>query len=237
MARRASGNPNLSLDAIVASAIEYVDERGLDALTMRALANTMGVYPTALYWYVGSKSRLVSLAAAQLLGNLFIEREVDKTWQAWLIDTGRAMRVAMHRHPNFATVLGSQIAVDMTTATPFIEAVLGVLREAGFHEDDIVPAYNAYTGTVIGWVSVELSAEPQATGRDEHWQVTFREQLESLSSIRFPNVSRSMPKLANQAFMTRWESGKSNPMDASYDFLLAALVAGFERSSARRYAI
>jgi AcrR family transcriptional regulator len=48
------GRRSLSRTEIVNAALRYVDEHGLDALTMRALAKEIGVYPTALYWHIGT---------------------------------------------------------------------------------------------------------------------------------------------------------------------------------------
>jgi AcrR family transcriptional regulator len=237
VARRPSGTPGLSLEAVVAAAITYVDEHGLDALTMRALAASMGVYPAALYWYVGSKSRLVSLSASYLLGDVYVDHLATPRWQDWLIETAQVMRQSMHQHPNFATVFGSEIAVDMTTATPFIESLLGVLADAGFSDDDVVDAYNSYTGTVIGWVSVELSHEPKAAGRDKDWQSDFQANLGAVNPVKNPHIARALPRLANRGYMMRWESGKTNPLDSSYTYLIESLVLGFERKLASRDAV
>src|SRR5438445_9330511 len=54
---RAAGKPaSLTREEIVDAAMTLVDEVGLDALTMRAVADRLGVYPNALYWHIGSRS-------------------------------------------------------------------------------------------------------------------------------------------------------------------------------------
>jgi TetR/AcrR family tetracycline transcriptional repressor len=219
---------SLSLEAILAATTAYVDRHGLESLTMRALATEMGVYPTAIYWYVGSKSRLTSLAAGQLVGDLRLARAEDETWQDWLVSTAQAMRAAIHRHPNFATVIGSQISADISSSTPFVEALLGVLYSAGFDDDEVVDVYNVFVGAVFGWVSIELSNEPPSVGGDEHWQQNFKDHVDSLSAVKYPNITRTIPHLANRAFMVRWESGKTNPLESSFVALVSTIVAGLE---------
>ncbi|MBW9121938.1 TetR/AcrR family transcriptional regulator C-terminal domain-containing protein [Microbacterium trichothecenolyticum] len=228
MPRKPKGSEQLSLDAIVLAATAFVDEHGLDALTMRALADRMGVYPTALYWHVGSKSRLVSLAAARLFAQVTVRPDDGISWQAWLRSTAWAIRDAMHEHPNFAPVLGSQLAVDLSTATDYLEALLAVLGHAGFAGETLIHAGNAFNATVIGWVSVELSAEPAESGRDADWKQGFANRLEALPGQQYPTITGLLPGIANRAVMLRWDSGARNPLTASFEFTVEALIAGMQ---------
>lgn len=233
MPRKPKGNEHLSLEAIVDAATAFIDEHGLDTFTMRALAERMQVYPTALYWYVGSKSRLVALSATRLFAQVTVRADDGISWQSWLRSSAWAVRDAMHAHPNFAPVLGSQLAVDLSAATDYLESLLRILRRAGFEGDRLVHAANTFNATVLGWVCVELSTEPSDSGRDAGWKASFAERLTSLPTEHHPIIVEHLPRLANQAVMLRWDSGARNPLTGSFDFTVEALIAGLEAMASR----
>ena len=60
--------PTLSLDAVVAAAIDVIDADGLSALTMTRVAERLGVTTMAIYRYVPGKTELVDLAVDAALG-------------------------------------------------------------------------------------------------------------------------------------------------------------------------
>lgn len=60
--------PPLDVEQIVRAALELLDEQGLDALSMRHLAERLGVKAASLYWYVRDKSELLALMADAIAG-------------------------------------------------------------------------------------------------------------------------------------------------------------------------
>ncbi|MBL1102062.1 TetR/AcrR family transcriptional regulator [Streptomyces coffeae] len=221
-ARQPERNP-LSRADVVDAALRYVDEHGLDALTMRALAKEMGVYPTALYWHVGTKAQLVAATSARVLENVVLPSRHDLPWDEWLTDVARLIRNAMHRHPNLAPIIGSELVVT-TTALPFVERVVDVLERAGFSGPDLVHTYNAFVGFVLGWVTMELSKNPVDV--EEGWQKDYAAELRAANPNTFPALTRNLGILENSAFLTRWDSGRENPLDSSFEAALEALVLG-----------
>ncbi|MEU7855027.1 TetR/AcrR family transcriptional regulator C-terminal domain-containing protein [Nonomuraea sp. NPDC049141] len=221
-ARREARAP-LSRGEVVDAALRYVDEHGLEALTMRALAKEMGVYPTALYWHTGTKAQLVAAVSARVLEEIVLPSEQGTAWDDWLMAMARLCREAMHRHPNLAPIIGSQLVVT-TTAVPFVERVVGVLERAGFAGEELVHVYNAVIGFVLGWITLELSAGP-ADAKDG-WQKGFAAELRAVNPNVFPALTRNLPLLENNAFLTRWDSGRDKPMDGSFTMALELLVRG-----------
>lgn len=221
-ARQGTRTP-LSREDVVDAAVRYVDQHGLEALTMRALAKEMGVYPTALYWHIGSKPQLVAAASARVLEGIVLPSDRDVDWDVWLVEVARVCRAAMHRHPNLAPIMGSQLVVS-TTAIPFVERMVGVLERAGFEGEVLVDVYNTVIGFVLGWVTLELSAPP--SDAEAGWQKGFEAELRGTDPNTFPVLARNLPLLENNAFLTRWDSGRDKPMDRSFDTALDVLVTG-----------
>lgn len=221
-ARKRSGPP-LSEDDIVSAALRLIDARGLDRLTMRSLALDMGIYPTSLYWHAGSKAKLLASVASRVFEEVVLPDEHDLGWEEWLSEVARRVRTAMHRHPEIARVSGS-LMVTSVIVMPIAERIVGVLERAGFRDSALVPAYNTYVGFMLGWTTLELSAEP--TGEAGDWKSEFAAQLRNLEPNAYPALRRNMERLENQAFLTRYDSGRRRPMDDSFASALKVLVDG-----------
>ena len=233
MGRRPSDSTKLSLDVIVAEAISMIDEDGLAAFTMRQLATRLDVYPTALYWHAGSKARLVSLASATIFEPL--TSDIDRTipWQDQLRALAGRVRSAMHAHPNLVPLVAAEMPVSILGALDYIEGLLAILRQAGFEGTELVHAYNNFNGGVLGWVVIELSDVPDSANADSSWPAGFRDELENLGPLKYPNISSVLPKLADRAFMVRWHSGREKPLDESFAAFVDTLLLGFDRIRAR----
>jgi TetR/AcrR family transcriptional regulator, tetracycline repressor protein len=227
-ATRAARAP-LSRDEVVEAALRYVDEHGLDALTMRALASQMGVYPTALYWHTGSKAQLVAAVSAKVLEDIVLPSDHDMRWDDWIAAVARLCRDAMHQHPNLAPVIGSQLVVT-TTALPFVERVIDVLARAGFSGQDLIEVYNAVIGFVLGWATLELSQGPADSNSE--WQQEYAAQLRAVNPTAYPALTRNLDRMANNAFLTRWDSGRDRPMNSSFETALDVLILGLRAKKA-----
>ncbi len=154
-------------DEILDAAIRLADDRGLDAVSMRAVAELVGVTPMALYPHVGSKAALLDGMMGRMLGELLPVTSAGATWQERLSDLARAGRNLTRRHPWLATLMFSQPSVD-PDAVRITDAVYQALADAGVPEAD-VPRLERLMGTfVMGYGASEAlgrfgSSVPRAT--------------------------------------------------------------------------
>ena len=228
MAKRTGQQPraDLSRERIVNEALALIDESGLPALSMRSLANRLGVYPTALYWYVDTRSSLLAAVVELVLGNVLPQEDgPDVPWQDWTMALMRSYRAAIMRHPNVAPLLGADLTsnpgVDMTV----VESLLAHLEAAGFHDDDLLHAYNSIMAGMIGFVTLELAAAPTD---DERWAETLKERYRAADIERFPTIRRWAALIENRAFVVRWHNGATAPMDDAFEHFASALLHGLE---------
>ncbi|GAA2411808.1 hypothetical protein GCM10010191_21500 [Actinomadura vinacea] len=221
----------LTRKAVLDTALKIVDEAGLDALTIRAIARELGVYPNAVHWHVGSRTNLVGAVASRLFDEITLPDPRKHTWDEWLEVVARQWRDAMHQHPNIAMVAGTHL-VTTTGAMPIVERILSVLLDAGFEDESLVDAYNAFVGFVLGWLTVELSREPE--NADRGWKDEFEEDLDQLDPNTFPALTSAMPRMRNAAFLTRWDSGRQQPMAGAFDAALTVLISGLRASVPKR---
>src|SRR5512135_1597974 len=120
----------LARDRVLQAALEFVDRHGLEALTMRALAKSLGVEAMSLYNYVENKEDLI----ASILD--LVAAEVDPPseeadWKPALRERAISARATFARHPWAARIWmsSSQPSRDRFAHA---DAVLRCLRRAGF---------------------------------------------------------------------------------------------------------
>jgi AcrR family transcriptional regulator len=100
---RRGPRPALSVDEVVGNAIAIADRDGLDAVTMRRLAESLGVGPMALYTYVPGKAELLDL----MLDRVYAEMPRSAwpaDWRGRLTAVARDNRALYEAHPWAAAV-------------------------------------------------------------------------------------------------------------------------------------
>src|ERR1700752_215749 len=88
----------LSLDAIVTAATRITEEDGFGAISMRRIADDLGVSPMALYKHVANKHDLLDLIANECLADLDTAADID-AWQDRLKRIFRSFHELMAAHP------------------------------------------------------------------------------------------------------------------------------------------
>ena len=224
MSRR--GARPLTPGQIVTCGLELVDDVGLSGFTTRALAERLGTYPATLYWHVGNRSQLLAAIVDRALGEVAVDPPGSVDWQEWLRRGARSYRAVLHRHPNLAPVVVSQLVVS-APATRLVETVLSVLDRAGFRGQGLAHAFNTYVGSLVGWVSAELSAPPREAGNS--WQDAFASAVAALSPGEFPVIAANRDQLADAVFSLRWHGGAERPLDASFEWAVQAWISGLAR--------
>lgn len=218
---------SLSRAQIVQVAMDIVDAHGLGALTIRRVADVLGVYPTAVMHHVGSKDQLVEGTASMLFDNIELPNDQVLGWQDWLRQAAHEWRSEMRKHPNLAPVIGNRLSVS-PPALPFVERVLRVLAQSGLRDTDLLHAYNTFVGCLIGWVSLELS---RSEGAPEDAENSYRVTLGQLDRNLFPAITTNLSVIDNRAFMVRWSNGDQNPLNDSFDVMIDVVIEGIDRMS------
>jgi TetR/AcrR family tetracycline transcriptional repressor len=195
---------------VVAAGVELLDDVGLAGFTTRALADRLGTYPATLYWHVGNRSQVLAAMVEHVLGEMNVEDPRSVGWKEWLRHASGEYRRVVHAHPHLAPVLVSQLVVN-APATRLVETVLAVLDGAGFRGEDLASAFNAYVGSLVGWVSVELAASPPD-----------------------PVIAANREYLADSVLTLRWHSGAERPLDASFEAAVEMWIDGLAARLERR---
>lgn len=223
--RSAAEAPPLSRDVIIAAALELIDEGGLEAFSLRTLAQKLGVYPTAVYWYVPNRNELMAQVVAHILANVQLQRR-RRTWQQSLRDLFESFREAVAAHPNAAPLIGTAVVSNISTNFTFVEHVLATLSRAGLSGGKLVAGYNTVIAALVGFVAQEFASMPKED--PIAWQMSVQQRLLGVDPDAFPLLAANLNLLSNQAFILRWQNGVEARLDTSYAAFVEVIVNGLE---------
>lgn len=171
-ARRDS--PHLTAERIHAAALRLVDVDGIDALSMRKLAATMGVNPMSLYHHVPNKAALLRGICGLAVAELDIPVRPDADWRGQLRQIAHSYRSLAHRHGNLITYLIANpgfIQRDGALWTALCET----LARAGIPAEEVVRIGNVLLTFVSGFLLAEVNGtlgdllrSGPASGEGEH---------------------------------------------------------------------
>ncbi|MEV0273865.1 TetR family transcriptional regulator [Hamadaea sp. NPDC050747] len=141
---------------ILDAALELADERGLTGVTMRALAQKLGVTAMALYPHIGDKDGLLDGLVDRMLAELLPAVPVDGTPEERLLAVGRAARELSRRHPSAYALLLARPAVT-PDAVRLVDAVYGALLDLGVPEAEVPRVERLITTFALGYAASEAS--------------------------------------------------------------------------------
>ncbi|ARS29530.1 regulatory protein TetR [Sphingomonas sp. KC8] len=122
--RRAIGRPRLlTRDMVIDAAIEI----GLAAISMKRLAEHLGVGTATLYQYVGSRDELLKLAAARQVSSLDMEETDDLHWSKFLVIFAQAIQEQLVQQPQIIVQFidaGLGPEVELEVAERFLQAMV-----------------------------------------------------------------------------------------------------------------
>ena len=144
----------LNRERILQAALALVDERGLDALSMRKLAQELGVEAMSLYNHVEGKDDIVA-GILELVANE-VDAPAGGEWKAALRRTAIATHDAFARHPWAARIWNTSSRVT-PERLQHGDAVLRTLREAGFSADITYHAFHLLNGYALGYTLQEVN--------------------------------------------------------------------------------
>lgn len=145
----------LSREHVLAGALSFVDEHGLDALSMHKLGAELGVTAMSLYKHVANKDDLLD-GIVELLWTEVPVTAPAGDWRAAIRQLATALRALVHRHPTVASLLISRQAVQERLLW-ICHGQLDAMRAGGVPEQCAVALLRAVLAYGIGYGLAELS--------------------------------------------------------------------------------
>ncbi|MET7302248.1 TetR/AcrR family transcriptional regulator [Embleya sp. NPDC005575] len=128
----------LSADALVSAALAILDADGLDAVTMRRVAQALDTGAASLYVYVANRGELLALVYDRVLGEIPLPTvaavgEPFPRWRTELSTLIRAAITVLGSHRGIATVALGDVPTG-PNALALAEAILGLLAGSGIDD-------------------------------------------------------------------------------------------------------
>lgn len=161
MVGEAGVRQKLSRDLIVAAARGLADTAGLDALTLRELAQELGTGQASLYRHIADRRELLSLLADDVARG-FPQGDPDLPLPQRLVQVWLDTYAYLSRHRWAARVITDGDLVS-PNAVPFAERQLAYLAEAGLSPSDAMHAYRTLFNLLLGYL---LNQHPMGHHRE-----------------------------------------------------------------------
>lgn len=145
---------SLSLADIASAALALVDREGLPHLSMRTVADELGMSPMALYRYVADRDHLERLIVELVLSQVDTALSTRLSWRNALTALIERARGAVSAHPGVVPLLLVHRA-SSEHSTRWAEAMLRVLAAAGFAGTRRAVAFRALLAYLIGSLQLQ----------------------------------------------------------------------------------
>lgn len=149
------GRARLSRERVLAGAVSVADADGIAGLTIRSLAEELGVKPMSVYHHVTNKDEILD----GIVDIVFSEIElpwVDGEWRAEIDKRASSARSALRRHPWAISLLESRTSPGPATLRHH-DANIATLRRAGFSVELTAHAYALIDSYVYGFALQEAA--------------------------------------------------------------------------------
>ncbi|HEY3317118.1 MAG TPA: TetR family transcriptional regulator [Coriobacteriia bacterium] len=146
------GREPLTREKILDKAIEILDAKGAQALSMRHLGDALGVEAMSLYHHFPNKEAILDGVFDRIVQETGPALQIGSTdWKTVMRSGPATAERAISKHPNAAWLfLGRQYSTP--ESLPMLEAPLRILYEAGFRGQELVDAAHAIFAFAAGWL-------------------------------------------------------------------------------------
>ncbi len=140
--------PLISRRKAVEEALKIIDAEGLDAFSIRRLADRLGVNGASLYHHFANKEEIVVRAAELALAKVRTPDTSDETWHTWLPRNAKMLGQAVRQHPGLVPVIVSRSQLGM--GSQMMESSAARLVDEGVPLGAVVPLLEALETFAIG---------------------------------------------------------------------------------------
>lgn len=211
---RQPGSLPVNRDRILRAAMELADERGVGAVTMRAVASRLGVEAMALYNHVANKGEILDGMVDLVVEQFDLPRDVDDWREAMRRRALSAHRV-FARHP-WAPLLIDSRESSGPSALRYYEWVLATLLRAGFSLDAAARAFSLLDSYIYGF---GIQQSNFSAGGDTAPEERAEAMLALIPADEYPYLRL----MAAHGMQVGYDA------EADFDFGLEIILGGLER--------
>jgi AcrR family transcriptional regulator len=202
---------------VLEGAVALADEIGIEALTIRRLAEVLGTKPMTIYYHVPSKDEIVD-GMVEVVFSEIDKPPADQDWRSAIRRRCVSARTVIRRHPWAAPLMESRTSPGPENLGHH-EAVLSCLRRGGLSWQTTAHAYAVLDAFVYGFAFQEATLPRQAESE-------FVEVAHDIAAAFDPDAYPHLVDFTvNHVFQPGYEFGDS------FEFGLDLILDGIERAA------
>jgi AcrR family transcriptional regulator len=209
----------LNTESVLRAAVALADEGGVDGLSMRKLAQALGVVPMALYKHVDGKDELLDGMIEVVVGEIDPpDHQAD--WKSAMRGRVRSARRVLLRHPWAAQVIEARTKIRPTPAVmAYMDSMIELFRSGGFSVDLTHHALHTMGSRLLGF-SQELFQEGGGEDREPD------PEMSRVMAERYPNITALVTAISHDGGSV---VGSGCDDQFEFDFALDLLLDGLQR--------
>jgi AcrR family transcriptional regulator len=204
----------LTREQVVSQALALVSAAGAQSLTMRGLADRLGVVPGALYRHVRSKEQLQDLVLDAVLADIDMRADRSLDWAGQVTALAGRLRAVLEDHPGIAGLLKSRDLISPNSLA-LAEAFLAPLHQGGLPARQAVLAYRLICDYTVGFALGDRATAGEQRLQDAHTSSQLLAFMRSLPADRFPVLAAIGEQI--------WTSDRDERFTASMNTIITGL--------------
>jgi AcrR family transcriptional regulator len=197
--------------SVLNEAVRFIDENGVEKLTMRRLGSRLGVEAMALYRYVPGREQLLDGVVEVVMDELYSDTmragDVSATWTEYLQRMAHGVRKLALDHPQVFPLVATRPPAAPWLRPPlrslrWVEAFLEGLVHHGFPGESSVTVYRAFSTFLLGHLLLETSTLGGEMGLSVKDDTEF---IESNDLANYPMVTQFSSVLSSDAYADEFE--------------------------------
>jgi TetR/AcrR family tetracycline transcriptional repressor len=189
---------------IVRVGLEVLEEGGFERLSLRRVAQALGMHAPGLYWYIEDKQELIDLLAKAILDEALAGEPgpaEGETWEPWLTEVAVRMRRVVLSHRDGARVVAGAYLFRTNAITEILETAVRVLEADGFGRDMALHGAITVLRYTMG-IALDDQASPTKRREEIMRRLGTGEQiLPRIDPERWPRVADVMERWVKQVFV------------------------------------
>lgn len=214
--------PQISEDKILEASWELLGEDGIEKLSMRRLADRLGIQAPSLYWHFKSKQQLYQRLANHVSKVIVDELHSDGNWKEQLTELAVTTRAVLNRYPCSTQLMMMTLPHDPDIIR-FSNQMLACVEETPLAQDQKMQVVTTLVNFVFYFVldqyqhmrNVEIMSQEQQSTMSEH-------MTQVMDSMRDEDVWLFRRMFHNQLFELMGS-------DRAFDFGLKVILLGIEQ--------
>jgi AcrR family transcriptional regulator len=152
--------PLIERGAALDAALKIIDQEGIDALSIRRLANELGVNGASLYHHFTNKETILVEATERALDRtpLVVLDVPSADWRSMMLSGATQLLDLLQSHPGLVPIIIKRRSMGFRVKV--LDGVAQRLIDAGVPLGAITPMFDALERFVVGWVTRENTREP-----------------------------------------------------------------------------